>query len=162
MKNDARGRLKAAVTQRTGRRTPTRERSPVNFRTLQKKVNGPYCLFLQMSIYLYIQGYKSISNHKRKTAPARKGVNMSLEKILDDFVLKFYETFPNTPGKRDLEITREEFLGIVGNETFGALIKWEDKKQIGVSFNVDSTNLKTGETRFVKATWVQVTFFFED
>lgn len=87
---------------------------------------------------------------------------MALEKILDDFVLKFYETFPNTPGKRDKEITRDEFWLIVGNETFGELIKWEDKKQIGVTFNVDSTNSKTGKTRFLKASLVQVTFFFED
>lgn len=29
-----------------------------------------------MSIYLYIQGYKSISNHNQKTAQKRKGVNM--------------------------------------------------------------------------------------
>lgn len=87
---------------------------------------------------------------------------MALEKILDDYVLKFYEIFPKIPGKINKEITRDEFLSIVGNETFGELIKWEDRKQIGMSFNVECTDLKTGETRFFKASWVQTTFFFED
>lgn len=87
---------------------------------------------------------------------------MALEKILDDYVLKFYEIFPKIPGKINKEITRDEFLSIVGNETFGEIIKWEYRKlfnQIGI---VESTDLKTGETRFFEASWVRTTFFFED
>ena len=40
LENDARGRSKAADTQRTGRRGPTRCGRPVNFRPIQKKLRG--------------------------------------------------------------------------------------------------------------------------
>lgn len=42
LENDARGRSKAADTQRTGRRGPTMCGRPVNFRPIQKKVKGSY------------------------------------------------------------------------------------------------------------------------
>ena len=49
------------------------------FPDAKKKSLGPYCLFWLLSIYLYIQGYKSISKQHQKTARERKGVNMKIK-----------------------------------------------------------------------------------
>lgn len=92
---------------------------------------------------------------------------MSIEKVLDDYKLVIVEGIPVKTVKegkicKPKEITRDELLNAVGNETFGEVIKWEDKKQYNVKMQIESTNKKTNETRYFQIYWTRMLAFFDD
>lgn len=75
---------------------------------------------------------------------------MSIEKILDNYKLVIIEGIPVKKVENGVictpkEISREELLKAVGNETFGDFIKWEDKKEINVTMNIQNTDKRTGK-----------------
>lgn len=91
---------------------------------------------------------------------------MSIEKILDDYKLVIIEGLPVKRVSNGVictpkEITREDFLKAVGNETFGEFIKWEDKKETNVTMRIESEDLITGEKRYFKIYWKRTSFYFE-
>lgn len=91
---------------------------------------------------------------------------MSIDKVLDDYKLVIIEGIPIQRVKngtlcKPKEITREDLLKAVGNETFGEFIKWEDKKEIHSVMNIECINKKTGERRVFRIYWKHVEVFFE-
>lgn len=91
---------------------------------------------------------------------------MSIEKILDDYKLVIIEGIPVKEAVNGVictpkEISREELLKAIGNETFADVIKWEDKKEINVTMNIENTNKRTGKKRYFKIYWKHTAVFFE-
>lgn len=92
---------------------------------------------------------------------------MSIEKVLDDYKLVIIEGIPVKIVEEGIickpkEITREDLLKVVGNDTFGEVIKWEDKKQYNVKMQIQSTDNKTNETRYFQIYWKRLLAFLDD
>lgn len=92
---------------------------------------------------------------------------MSIEKVLDDYKLVIVEGIPVKTVKegkicKPKEITREELLKAIGNESFGEVIKWEDKKQYYVKMQIESTDIRTNETRYFQIYWERLLAFLDE
>lgn len=89
-----------------------------------------------------------------------------MDEVFEDYKLEIIEGIPIKTTSNGIlckpkEITREDLLKAIGNETFAEVIKFEDEKEVLKTMWIECIDKKTGDKRYFKIYWKHILYFFE-